>query len=225
VQPGQAVGVIGPSGAGKSTLAKALTGVWKPAGGQIRLDGATLDQYDPDLLGQLIGYLPQTVTLFDGTLAENIARLEAEPDPAKVVEAAERADADALIRRQSEGYDTRMVGGGNRLSGGQIQRIGLARALYGDPVLLVLDEPNSNLDNDGAEALNRAIRAMKDAGHAVLIMAHRPAAIRECDNLLVLDNGSARAFGPRDEVLQKVVRNADQVAASARGPVAQGGIS
>ena len=165
------------------------------------------------------------MTLFDGTLAENIARLEAEPDPAKVVEAAERADADALIRRQSEGYDTRMVGGGNRLSGGQIQRIGLARALYGDPVLLVLDEPNSNLDNDGAEALNRAIRAMKDAGNAVLIMAHRPAAIRECDNLLVLDNGSARAFGPRDEVLQKVVTNADQVAASARGPVAQGGIS
>lgn len=225
VEPGQAVGIIGPSGAGKSTLAKALTGVWKPAGGQIRLDGATLDQYDPDTLGQLIGYLPQTVTLFDGTLAENIARLEAEPDPAKVVEAARRADADALIRRQSEGYDTRMISGANRLSGGQIQRIGLARALYGDPVLMVLDEPNSNLDNDGAEALNRAIKAMKAAGNGVLIMAHRPAAIRECDMLLVLDNGGARAFGPRDEILQKVVRNADQVLGAAKMPVVQGGIS
>lgn len=225
VEPGQAVGIIGPSGAGKSTLAKALTGVWKPAGGQIRLDGATLDQYDPDTLGQLIGYLPQTVTLFDGTLAENIARLEAEPDPAKVVEAAQRADADALIRRQSEGYDTRMFSGANRLSGGQIQRIGLARALYGDPVLMVLDEPNSNLDNDGAEALNRAIKAMKAAGHGVLIMAHRPAAIRECDMLLVLDNGGARAFGPRDEILQKILRNADQVLGAARTPVVQGGIS
>lgn len=225
VQPGQAVGVIGPSGAGKSTLAKALTGVWKPAGGQIRLDGATLDQYDPDTLGQLIGYLPQSVTLFDGTLAENIARLEADPDPAKVVEAAERADADALIRRQSEGYDTAMNDGGNRLSGGQIQRIGLARALYGNPVLLVLDEPNSNLDNDGAEALNRAIRATKAAGHAVLIMAHRPAAIRECDMLLVLENGGARMFGPRDEVLRKVLQNADQVVGATQSPMVQGGIS
>ncbi|WP_432675794.1 type I secretion system permease/ATPase [Nioella aestuarii] len=225
VQPGQAVGIIGPSGAGKSTLAKAITGVWKPAGGQIRLDGATLDQYDPDTLGQLIGYLPQAVTLFDGTLAENIARLEAQPDPAKVVQAAQRADADALIRRQSEGYDTRMSAGGSRLSGGQIQRIGLARALYGDPVLLVLDEPNSNLDNDGAEALNRAIRGMKAAGNAVLIMAHRPAAIRECDMLLVLDNGGSRMFGPRDEVLAKVLQNADQVTAASRAPSVTGGIS
>ena len=225
VQPGQAVGVIGPSGAGKSTLAKALTGVWKPAGGQIRLDGATLDQYDPDTLGQLIGYLPQTVTLFDGSLAENIARLEAHPDPAKVVEAAQRADADPLCRRQSEGYDTVMTSGGNRLSGGQLQRIGLARALYGDPVLLVLDEPNSNLDNDGAEALNRAIRAMKAAGNGVLIMAHRPAALRECDMLLVLENGAARMFGPRDDILRKVLQNADQVVGATRTTAVQGGLS
>lgn len=225
VHPGQAVGIIGPSGAGKSTLARALTGVWKPAGGQIRLDGATLDQYDPDTLGQLIGYLPQTVTLFDGTLAENIARLEANPDPAKVAEAAERAAADMLIKQQSEGYDTQMADGGNRLSGGQVQRIGLARALYGDPVLLVLDEPNSNLDNDGAEALNRAIRASKAAGNAVLIMAHRPAAIRECDMLLVLENGGARMFGPRDEVLKKVLQNADNVVGATRKATVQGGIS
>ena len=225
VQPGQAVGVIGPSGAGKSTLAKALTGVWPPAAGQIRLDGATLDQYDPDTLGQLIGYLPQSVTLFDGTLAENIARLEAAPDPEKVVAAARRADADALIRRQSQGYDTQVSAGANRLSGGQLQRIGLARALYGDPVLLVLDEPNSNLDNDGGEALNRAIRATKEAGNAVLIMAHRPSAIRECEMLLVLENGTPRLFGPRDEVLRKVLQNADQVVSATRAPAAGGGVT
>ncbi|WP_370270067.1 type I secretion system permease/ATPase [Nioella sp.] len=225
VQPGQAVGVIGPSGAGKSTLAKALTGVWRPAGGQIRLDAATLDQYDPDTLGQLIGYLPQTVTLFDGTLAQNIARLEASPDPDMVVNAARRAAADDLIRRQPQGYDTQMSTEGGRLSGGQIQRVGLARALYGDPVLLVLDEPNSNLDNEGTEALNRAIRDMKAAGNAVLIMAHRPAAIRECEMLLVLDGGGARMFGPRDEVLARVLQNADQVVAATRAPSAQGGVS
>ena len=225
VQPGQAVGVIGPSGAGKSTLAKALTGVWRLAGGQIRLDAATLDQYDPDTLGQLIGYLPQTVTLFDGTLAQNIARLEASPDPDMVVNAARRAAADDLIRRQPQGYDTQMSTEGGRLSGGQIQRVGLARALYGDPVLLVLDEPNSNLDNEGTEALNRAIRDMKAAGNAVLIMAHRPAAIRECEMLLVLDGGGARMFGPRDEVLARVLQNADQVVAATRAPSAQGGVS
>jgi len=225
VQPGQAVGVIGPSGAGKSTLAKALTGVWRPAGGQIRLDAATLDQYDPDTLGQLIGYLPQAVTLFDGTLAQNIARLEPSPDPEKVVNAARRAAADDLIRRQPQGYDTQMSAEGGRLSGGQIQRVGLARALYGNPVLLVLDEPNSNLDNEGTEALNRAIRDMKAAGNAVLIMAHRPAAIRECEMLLVLDGGGARLFGPRDEVLARVLQNADQVVAATRAPLAQGGVS
>lgn len=214
-----------PPGAGKSTLAKALTGVWRPAGGQIRLDAATLDQYDPDTLGQLIGYLPQTVTLFDGTLAQNIARLEPSPDPEKVVNAARRAAADDLIRRQPQGYDTQMSAEGGRLSGGQIQRVGLARALYGNPVLLVLDEPNSNLDNEGTEALNRAIRDMKAAGNAVLIMAHRPAAIRECEMLLVLDGGGARLFGPRDEVLARVLQNADQVVAATRAPLAQGGVS
>lgn len=214
-----------PPGAGKSTLAKALTGVWRPAGGQIRLDAATLDQYDPDTLGQLIGYLPQTVTLFDGTLAQNIARLEPSPDPEKVVNAARRAAADDLIRRQPQGYDTQMSAEGGRLSGGQIQRVGLARALYGNPVLLVLDEPNSNLDNEGTEALNRAIRDMKAAGNAVLIMAHRPAAIRECEMLLVLDGGGARLFGPRDEVLARVLQNADQVVAATRAPSARGGVS
>ena len=213
VEPGQAVGVIGQSGAGKSTLAKALTGVWSPAAGQIRLDGATLDQYDPDVLGSLVGYLPQTVTLFDGTIAENIARLSANPDPDAVVAAARKAAAHDLILNQPKGYDTQVTAVGSRLSGGQIQRIGLARALYGDPVLLVLDEPNSNLDNDGSEALNQAIREMKSDGRSVLIMAHRPAAIRECDMLLVLDGGMPKAFGPRDEVLKKTVQNHAQIAA------------
>ncbi len=214
VEPGQAVGVIGPSGAGKSTLAKALTGVWAPAAGQIRLDGATLDQYDPDALGGLIGYLPQTVSLFDGTIADNIARLSPNPDPDAVVKAAQKAAAHELILKQPQGYDTQVTAVGSRLSGGQIQRIGLARALYGDPVMLVLDEPNSNLDNEGSDALNEAIREMKADGRSVLIMAHRPAAIRECEMLLVLDGGMPKAFGPRDEVLQQTVENYQQIAAA-----------
>lgn len=207
VEPGQAVGVIGASGSGKSTLAKALTGVWRPRSGTIRLDGATLDQYDPDLLGRLIGYLPQRITLFDGTIADNIARLDPQPDSARVVAAARKADAHDMIVRLPDGYDTRVSAAGNRLSGGQIQRIGLARALYGDPVLLILDEPNSNLDSDGSAAVNAAIRAMKAEGKSVLIMAHRPAAIQECDLLLVLDAGQRRGFGPRNQVLRGLVRN------------------
>lgn len=211
LEPGQAMGVIGPSGAGKSTLARALCGVWRPAGGWIRLDGATLEQYDPDVLGSLIGYLPQRVTLFDGTIAENIARLSPKPDPAQVVEAAKRAAAHQMILDLPEGYDTRVDQAGGRLSGGQIQRIGLARALYGHPVLLILDEPNSNLDNEGSLALNTAVRSMKAAGGAVLIMAHRPAAIAECDTLLMLEGGLRRAFGPREEVLRAMVQNANEI--------------
>ena len=217
LEPGQALGVIGPSGSGKSTLARALIGVWRPAGGKVRLDGATLDQYDPDVLGSYIGYLPQRVTLFDGTIAENIARLSPEPDAAKVVEAAKKAAAHDMILKLPEGYDTRVATVGGRLSGGQIQRIGLARALYGDPVILILDEPNSNLDNDGSMALNLAIRAMKEAGRAILIMAHRPAAIQECDLLMVMEDGTRKAFGPRDQVLRDMVKNHTEIV-RATGP-------
>ncbi|KMK65330.1 type I secretion system permease/ATPase [Puniceibacterium sp. IMCC21224] len=217
LMPGQALGVIGPSGAGKSTLARALTGVWRPAGGKIRLDGATLDQYGPDVLGRYMGYLPQRVTLFDGTIAENIARLSTAPDSAKVVAAAQKAAAHDMILKLPDGYDTRVSAAGGRLSGGQMQRIGLARAMYGDPVILVLDEPNSNLDNEGSEAVNQAIRTMKEEGKSVLIMAHRPAAIKECDMLLMLDGGSRTAFGPKDEVLQKMVQNHQQISKAA-GP-------
>ena len=215
LKPGQALGVIGSSGAGKSTLARAITGVWRVAGGKIRLDGATLDQYDPDVLGQHIGYLPQRVQLFDGTIAENIARLSMNPDDAAVVKAAKKAAAHDMILEFPDGYDTRVSTNGGRLSGGQLQRIGLARAMYGDPVILVLDEPNSNLDNEGSNALNGAIRQMKADGGAVMIMAHRPAAIQECDLLIVLEGGALKAFGPKDDVMREMVKNHEQIRQSA----------
>ncbi|WP_121061345.1 type I secretion system permease/ATPase [Chachezhania antarctica] len=215
VEPGQALGVIGPSGSGKSSLARALTGVWKPAGGTIRLDGASLDQYDPAVLGRLIGYLPQRVMLFDGTIAQNIARLELEPEAEKVVTSAKRAAAHDMIVNFPDGYDTKISQGGGRLSGGQIQRVGLARAMYDEPVLLILDEPNSNLDNEGSMALNAAIRELKAAGHAVMIMAHRPAAIQECDMLLVIDSGTRAAFGPKDQVLREMVTNHEELSKTA----------
>lgn len=211
VEPGQAVGVIGPSGAGKSTLARALTGAWPCAAGQIRLDGAALDQYDAAARRRHIGYLPQRVHLFEGTIAENIAGMSATPDAALVVAAARKAAAHEMILALPEGYDTRVPPGGGRLSGGQIQRIGLARALYAEPVILVLDEPNAHLDNAGSQALNSAIRGMKSAGRAVLIMAHRPAAIQECDMILVLDGGAAVAFGRSDTVLRQVLSNHDAI--------------
>jgi ATP-binding cassette subfamily C protein len=222
VSPGQALGIIGPSGAGKSTLARALTGVWRPAAGAIRLDGATLDQYDPTVLGTLIGYLPQRVQLFDGTIAENIARLSPKPDDAEVVNAARRADAHEMILKLPDGYDTRVSAASGRLSGGEMQRIGLARAMYGNPVILVLDEPNANLDNAGSEAVNRAIRGFKAEGHAVVIVAHRPAVIRECDLLLMLEGGLVRAFGPRDQVLREVVQNHETLAGAQKARVGGG---
>jgi len=220
--PGHAMGVIGPSGAGKSTLARCLTGVWRPAGGSIRLDQAALDQYEPEVLGQHVGYLPQRVQLFDGTIAENIARLSLKPDDAKVVEAAKKADAHQMILELPAGYDTQVSASQQRLSGGQIQRIGLARALYDDPVILVLDEPNSNLDNEGNQALNNAIRQLKEEGRSVIIMAHRPAAIQECELLLVIDQGTRTAFGPRDEVLKSMVKNHEEIA---RAPARAGGVT
>ena len=208
VHAGQAVGVIGPSGAGKTALAHALTGVWPPGAGQIRLGGAPLDHYDPEVLGRHIGYLPQHVPLFDGTIRDNIARMAAPPDDTAVIKAAQKAAAHDMILKLRDGYDTCVAAG---LSGGQRQRIGLARALYGDPVLLVLDEPNASLDHDGVLALNAAIRAFKAAGGIVFIMAHRPAAIQDCDLLLVIENGARRAFGPRDKVLAEMVQNHGQI--------------
>jgi len=218
LEEGQALGVIGSSGAGKSTLARVLTGIWQPASGKVRLDGATLDHYSPEDLGRAIGYLPQDVALFGATIAENIARLN-EPEPEKVVEAAKKAGAHELILSLPEGYDTRINPGGSRLSGGQKQRIGLARAMYGDPAILILDEPNANLDAEGQAALNAAIRSMKERGKSVIIMAHRPSGIAECDLILVMENGMRKAFGPRDEILKSQVKNYNQIA----GAIAPGG--
>lgn len=217
--PGQALGVIGQSASGKSTLARVITGIWPPAGGKVRLDGASLEQYGTDGLADHIGYLPQDVALFEGTVAENIARMALDPDPMKVVEAAKKAGAHEMILRLPDGYDTRLPAMGGRLSGGQKQRVGLARALYGDPVLLVLDEPNSNLDAEGSMALNLAIRNLKAEGKSVVIMAHRPAAIEECELILILENGQRLAFGPRDEVLRAHLRNHTQVVPAARADV------
>lgn len=211
LSPGQALGVIGQSGSGKSTLARALVGVWPAAAGTIRLDGATIDQRDPDVLGRLIGHLPQNVLLFDGTITDNIARLDPSPDPEEVVKAAKAANAHEMILDLPAGYDTSVARTGGRLSGGQVQRIGLARALYGDPALFILDEPNSNLDNEGSAALNAAVRGIKERGGAVIIMTHRPAAITECDLLLIMEKGAVRAFGPRDEVLRAMVSNSGAI--------------
>jgi len=207
IPPGSAVGVIGPSGAGKSTLARTLTGVWAPAGGKIRLDGAPLDNYAPEVLGEHIGYLPQRVQLFDGTIAENIARLCPDRPAEHIIAAAKKAAAHEMILSFPNGYDTHVSAFGGQLSGGQIQRIGLARALCGDPVIVVLDEPNSNLDHQGGLALNAAIRSLKADEKTVLIMAHRPAAIQECDLLLMLDGGYCKAFGPKEDVLKSTVQN------------------
>ena len=215
IEPGQAMGVIGPSASGKSTLAKAITGIWKPAAGAVRLDGAALEQYGDHDLGRHIGYLPQEIALFDGSIAENIARLSEAPDSEAVVLAARRAGAHDMILGLPGGYDFQVSAGGGKLSGGQRQRIGLARALYGDPAVVVLDEPNSNLDASGSDALNNAIEDLKARGRSVIIMAHRPAAIQHCDLILMMEDGVRKAFGPKDEVLRQHVRNYPQVASPA----------
>ena len=202
VGPGQALGVIGRSGAGKSTLARALAGFWPIAAGEVRLGGATLEQYDPDALGKHIGYLPQTVTLFSGTIAQNIARMAPSPDEAAVIKAAQSANAHEMILQLPGGYNATLDDNDSRLSGGQRQRIALARALYGDPVMLILDEPNSMLDGPGAIALNTAISNFKAQGNILIILTHRSKPIVECDHILVLTEGAVVAFGPRDEVLE-----------------------
>ncbi len=220
LESGQVLGVIGKSGTGKTTLAKTLLGLWPPTAGEIRLGGATLAQYDPDRLGSYIGYLPQEAMLINGTVAENIARMALEPDAKAVMVAAQKARAHEVIIGLEKGYDTMVTGNNVQLSGGQRQRIALARALYGDPILLVLDEPNSALDADGTEALNAAVRELKNAGKIVIIMTHRPMAISECDTLMVVDKGQIAAFGPRDDVMRSMLKNADEV----QQAVSKGGI-
>ena len=207
VLPGDAVGVIGASGAGKSTLARAIVGAWRPAGGKIRLDGAALEQYEPDVLGMHIGYLPQRVQVFDGTIAENIARLRKDARDEDIVRAAQKADAHEMILRLPDGYDTRIGPSIGRLSGGQFQRVGLARAMFGDPVLLVLDEPNSNLDTEGEHALTQAILAVKRRGGVVVVIAHRPSALAAVDFLMLMDGGQQQGFGTRQEILRGAMQS------------------
>ncbi|HIP22219.1 MAG TPA: type I secretion system permease/ATPase, partial [Rhodobacteraceae bacterium] len=210
LKPGEVLGVLGLSASGKSSLARILTGIWQPVSGKVRLDGATLDQFGAEDLGKHIGYLPQDVTLFNATIAENISRLQADADPEMVIKAAKMAGAHELILKFPEGYNTRVTSKGGVLSGGQKQRVGLARAMFGDPVILVLDEPNSNLDAPGQHALNKAIQTMKANDNAVVMMVHRAPALAACDLVLVLEGGIARGFGPRDEMLKKFTKGNGQ---------------
>jgi ATP-binding cassette subfamily C protein len=203
---GHGLGIIGPTASGKSSLARALVGVWQPVHGSVRLDGATHDQWSPEALGRHIGYLPQDIELFDGSIGENIARFAPEPDPEAIITAAEQAGVHDMIVRLPQGYETRIGEGGKALSGGQRQRIALARALYGQPFLLVLDEPESNLDSDGERALTQAIAGARARGAVVLVIAHRPSLLAAVDQVLVLANGGVRAFGPKEQVLRPVRR-------------------
>jgi ATP-binding cassette subfamily C protein len=207
LESGQGLGIIGPSAAGKSSLARAVVGVWQPARGKIRLDSAALEQWPLEDLGRHIGYVPQDVELFDGTVAENIARFEPDPDPAAIVAAAQAASVHELVLRLPDGYETQIGEGGATLSAGQRQRLALARALYGDPFLVVLDEPNSNLDSEGDQALTRAILGIRKRGGLVVVIAHRPAALAGVDLVLAMANGQSQAFGPKEEVLRKVLQS------------------
>lgn len=197
---GQVLGVIGPSGCGKSTLARLLIGVWQPLAGKVRLDGAQLSQWDKQQLGPHLGYLPQDIQLFAGTIAQNIARF-AQVDADKVLAAAQMAGVHSLILQMPEGYDTRLGEGGAGLSGGQKQRIGLARALYGLPALIVLDEPNANLDEAGEQALLQAIAQLKELKRTLILITHKPNVLTLTDQLLILREGQLQAYGPTAKVL------------------------
>jgi len=212
---GEALGIIGQSGAGKTSLVRALVGIWRPVRGTVRIDGAAIENWDPEALGRHIGFVSQGIELFDGSIAENIARMMPEPDSETVIRAARAAGAHEMILRLPNGYDTAIGEAGTQLSAGQRQRIALARALFGDPFLIVLDEPHANLDSDGEIALTRALQAAKARLAIVVLIAHRPSALAVCDKVLFLANGSQQAFGPRDEVLQKVLALRPQPAVGA----------
>lgn len=217
---GDVLGVVGPSGSGKSSLARALLGLIPPAQGAVRLDGASLDQWDGDRLGALCGYLPQDIELMDGTVAQNIARFAADATAQEVVAAAMLAGVHDLVVHLPQGYETPVGPAGLPLSAGQRQRVALARALFRDPFLIVLDEPNSNLDAAGDVALNRALAAARARGAIVVVIAHRPSALAEADKLLWLDGGTVRAFGPKAEILPLLTRPT-AVAPVAVAPVAR----
>jgi len=206
IRAGEAVGVIGPSASGKSSLARGLVGLWQPLSGAVRLDGAALSQWQPIALGQHVGYLPQDVSLFSGSIAENIARFDPQAPSEKIIAAAKAAGVYDVIVQFPDGFDTKIGEQGSALSGGQRQRIALARALYGEPFLVVLDEPNSNLDAEGETALASAINGIRGRGGIAIVIAHRPSALASVDKVMVLANGQVQAFGPKDEVLKKVTQ-------------------
>jgi PrtD family type I secretion system ABC transporter len=210
LQPGDALGVIGPSASGKSTLAKCLVGAWEPESGEVRLDGGTLQQWGSAARAKHIGYLPQMIELLTGTIRENISRFDPAAEDDRIVEAAQLAGVHDMILQLPDGYGTRVGHGGTLLSGGQTQRVGLARALYGRPKLIVLDEPNSNLDAAGDEALASAVNALRASGTTLVIMAHRPSAIAAVNKLLVLQNGTVAHFGEKDAVLALATRPVPQ---------------
>ena len=221
VAAGEVVGVIGPSAAGKSSLARVILGVWPAGVGKVRLGGADIDHWNRDELGPHVGYLPQDIELLDGTVSENIARF-GEVDPEKVVAAAQRAQVHDMILRLPKGYDTQIGVGGAVLSGGQRQRVGLARAMYGKPVLVVLDEPNSNLDDQGEAALLMAIKRLKSEGATVLVITHRASVLNAVDKILVLRDGLVDLFGPRDQVMAKFMQAANAARPAPLPPQAGG---
>lgn len=221
VMAGEAVGIIGPSASGKSTVARALVGAWRAGRGDILLDGASITQWTPETLGPSIGYLPQDVQLFEGTIAENIARFTPDANSEAVIQAARDASFHEFALAFPQGYDTQIGRGGSHLSAGQKQRLGLARALYGNPFLVVLDEPNANLDAEGETAVTTAIANVKARGGVVIVIAHRPSAISGVDLLLVMRNGAPVAFGPRDEVLAKTVQGHQRPTTQGRAGGAQ----
>jgi PrtD family type I secretion system ABC transporter len=215
LQKGMTLAVVGPSAAGKSSLVRVLLGVWPVASGTVRLDGFDVTHWDPDELGPHIGYLPQDVELFAGTIAQNIARFR-EADHEAIIRAAEMAGVHEMIQQMPDGYDTQIGEGGQALSGGQRQRIGLARALFGVPALVVLDEPNANLDSAGETALTAAVRALKQQGSTVIFVTHKTNMLTLADKVLVMDQGMVRLFGDRDEVLAKIFGGPKVVAAQAQ---------
>jgi len=222
VPAGSVVGVIGPSASGKSTLARALLGVWAPQHGVVRLDGADINNWDKRELGPYVGYLPQDIELFEGSISENIARFR-EVDPEKVIQAAKTAGVHEMILQLQEGYDTVIGTAGVNLSGGQRQRIGLARAIYGNPRLIILDEPNSNLDDVGERALALAIQQLKATGATVFIITHRTSILAQLDRLLVLSNGAIALYGPREKVMAEL--NKQQASAQKIAQVMPGATS
>jgi PrtD family type I secretion system ABC transporter len=221
IKAGQGLGIIGPSGSGKTSLARALVGVWQPARGKIRLDDAALDHWSHEARGRHIGYLPQDVELFEGTIAENICRFDKSADPKAILGAAQAANVHKLILSFPAGYATRIGESGMALSAGQRQRVALARALYGNPFFIVLDEPSSNLDSEGEEALTQAILGVRDRGGVAIIIAHRPSALAAVDQVLVMENGAAGMFGKKDDVLRAVMRRVPLPAANLSRVTAQ----